>query len=646
MGVGNGLLKQAKACVRNFARSRRGNVAMIFALTLPILVMLTMGGVDISRAATVRVNLQDALDAATLAAARSSATTDVALKEVGLRALRANLAGYKGVTLREDQVTFTLNNDQVVIANAKVDVKAMVANIILPPYGKLLDDTLPVGAHSEVNRSSKDIEVALVLDITGSMDNCTKNCPAKSKLQNLQDAAKQLVNIVVQPTQTPFYTRMAIVPYSVGVNVGTYANGARGSLTQYVNITGASWSTGTSKVITGVSKANTAVISATAHGFVDNDTVWITGLADGSSSGTRYSTLNDAAYTVTRINANSFSIKKNGAAVNTNAFRTFASSSSGMVTKCQVTDCSIVITAPGHNIPANTNDQGSSKPGTVYISNVAGMTQINGQGYEVGNVTNTSFSIGVNGYNMGKYTSGGRSWCGQDTCQWRVFRNMSNAVTAVEASTCVSERTGSSRYTDASPSARVGRNYAPTANPCPSAVIQPLTADKPTLTKLINDLSATGSTSGQIGLAWGWYTVSPNFNTLWNGAATAATYNTRSTLKAVILMTDGEFNGPYCTGVIARDAGTGSGADANKINCNATNGDPFAQSAALCNAMKAQNIVIYTVGFQIAAGGDAARMLANCATSSDYAFLPNSGDDLSDDFEAIGRDITRLRISK
>ena len=148
MGVGNWIVRGRNAAAtfaRRFARSSRGNVAMIFALTMPVLVMITMGGVDIHRASTVRVNLQDALDAATLAAARSEFVTDADLKTVGLQALKANLQAYPDIKLRDDLTTFTLNADSVVIADAKVDVKTLVANIILPPYGKLLDDTMPVG---------------------------------------------------------------------------------------------------------------------------------------------------------------------------------------------------------------------------------------------------------------------------------------------------------------------------------------------------------------------------------------------------------------------------------------------------------------------------------------------------------------------
>ena len=640
-------MKQAGAAVESFVRrfsaSSRGNVAMIFALTLPILVMITMGGVDINRASTVRMNLQDALDAATLAAARSSAVTDADLTDIGTKALRANLTNYANITL--GSATFTLNKDQVVIANASVNVKTLVANIVLPPYGKLLDDTLPVGAHSEVNRSSKNIEVGLVLDITGSM--------AGSRIKDLKTAAAQLVDIVVQPVQTPYYTRMAIIPYSIGVNMGTYADGARGAPIQSRPITGANWFAASAKTITGMSKANPAVVTVSGHGLVTGDTIWISGLGDGNNSGTKYSTLNGVPYLVTVSNANSFTLKSaSGSNINTTGFRDFVSTSGGTMTKCLVAGCQVVLTAPSHGIPATTTDEGSSKPGRVYITGVGGLaisgtSQVNGKLFEVGNVTPDTYSVPVVGPTVTAFSSNGASWCGQDGCEYRVFRRDSdNALTRVQTSTCVSERIGSAAYTDASPtSAKVGRNYAATANPCPSATIQPLTAQIATLKSKITSLSETGSTAGQIGLAWGWYTVSPNFNSLWSGNP-AGVYNSSDTLKAVILMTDGDFNSPYCTGVMAADAGSGSGATADHIRCNATNGDPFAQATALCNAMKMQHIIVYTVGFAVTANTPAANILKACATGPEYAFLPASGADLKDDFAAIGRDITRLRISR
>jgi Flp pilus assembly protein TadG len=657
MGVGNWIRRQGQAAwafARRFDAATRGNVAMIFAISLPVLVMLTMGGIDLNRAATVRVNLQDALDAATLAAARSTATTDAELTAIGTKALRANLQNYPQITLAT--TTFTLSADQVVIANATVNVKTLVANIILPPYGKLLDDTLPVVAHSEVNRSSKNIEVGLVLDITGSM--------AGSRITDLKTAAAQLVDIVVQTQQSPYYTRMAIIPYSIGVNMGTYANGARGAPTGAKTITGASWAADTPKLVLGISKTNPAVITSLGHGLATNDTIWLSGLVDGSGSGSKYSLLNSAPYLVTKLSNDTFSIRTaSGSNVNTTGYRTFVSATLGVMTKCQVANCHLVITAAGHGIPATTTNEGSTQPGRVYITGVGGLSlsnasQVNNKAFEVGNVTTDTYSIPVVGPTVTVYSSSGSSWCGQDGCQYRVFRNdSSSALTVFPISSCVSERAGAQAYTDASPATSpVGTNYpAPTAgsagtpantpNPCPSATIQPLTDNKATLKTLINGLTVTGSTAGQIGLAWGWYTVSPSFNSLWSGNP-AGPNVPRDTLKAVILMTDGDFNSPYCTGVLAGNSGSGSGSTQDHINCNATNGDPFAQATSLCNAIKAQNITVYTVGFAVTKGSDAAEILADCATGPDYAFLPASGADLTEDFAAIGRDITRLRISK
>jgi hypothetical protein len=215
-------------------------------------------------------------------------------------------------------------------------------------------------------------------------------------------------------------------------------------------------------------------------------------------------------------------------------------------------------------------------------------------------------------------------------------------------SSCVTERTGNERYTETVASGSgswVGRHYPSLDGGCISNAIIPLTSDAGTLKSRIDNFAVSGSTAGQIGIAWGWYMVSPAWNTLWPSGAAAA-YNSAQTLKAVVIMTDGEFNTPYCRGVISQQAGAGSGASSAKIDCDADNGSPFSQSAALCTAMKAKGVVVYTVGFGITAGTAAANSLRDCASTPSAFFLADSGGDLSEAFAAIGRDITKLRISR
>ena len=617
----DGIGRSLNGFTRRVADDARGNVAMLFGLSLPVLILMTVGGVDIHRASAVRVNLQDALDAAALAAARSPYTSNVDLQRVGLASLKANLKAYPNITLREADTSFVLNADDVVIASSKVDVKTLVASIFLPPYGKFVDDYLPVGAHSEVDRSSRNIEVALVLDLSGSMSG--------QKLTDLKNAAKDLVDLVVQPVQTPYYSKVALVPWSYSVNPGSYLNAVRGGVTGSTAITGAVINlTGTQKTITGATKARPVVITSAGHGFSNNDVVWISGVSGMTQ-------LNNKAYLIKNKTNDTFQLYTlSGSRVDGRNYSNH-SGDSGRVQKCQDNDCSITITSAGHGL--NNNDY-------VYITGVSGMTQINDQTHLVGNITANNYTIDLVSSSLSPYTSGGLSWCAQPGCTYYAFENEDEDLATHMISGCVTERTGAQAYTDAAPTggARVGRHYPNMSGSCLSSTIEPLSSSISGIKADIDAFSVSGSTAGQIGIAWGWYMVSPNFGSLWPSSAGAA-YNTAETLKAVIIMTDGEFNAPYCNGVTARGY---NAANSASNNCDPDNGEPYAQSRSLCDAMKAQGIVVYTVGFQISAGGGAEDLLEYCASTASGFYNAGSGTELSEAFNAIGRDITQLRISR
>ncbi len=619
-----GMARGARDFARRLASETRGNVAMIFGLSLPVLILMTVGGVDIHRASTVRVNLQDALDAAALSAARSPYTAATDIQRVGMASLKANLKAYPNITLREADTTFVLNSSDVVIASSKVDVKAIVANIFLPPYGKFMDDYIKVGAHSEVDRSSRNVEVSLVLDVTGSMEG--------SRIAALIDASKDLVDLVVQSVQTPYYSRVALAPYSNSVNPGTYLNAVRGSVTGSVNITGAVLNlTDTQRSISAVSKTRPAVITTSVnHGFANGDVVWITGVSGITS-------LNNKAYYVVNKSDKGFELyNMAGNRVDGRDFNNYGGN--GKVQRCQSNNCSVTITANNHGL---TNNQ------YVRITDVVGMTALNNQTFLVGNTTTNTYTIDPpDTTTLNPYTSGGKSWCAQQGCTWFAFENMYDDLQTNLISNCVTERTGTNRYTEASPgSSRVGRHYIPEGTSCLDDAILPLSSNATAIKNRINGFEATGGTAGQIGIAWGWYLLSPNFNSIWP-TGTAGPYNSAQTLKATVIMTDGEFNTPYCSGVISRDAGPSSGSNTYKINCAPDNADPFAQSRELCDGMKARGIVIYTVGLGISSTGQAADLLRYCATGGSYFHMADDADDLAGAFAAIGRDITQLRISK
>ena len=156
----------------------------------------------------------------------------------------------------------------------------------------------------------------------------------------------------------------------------------------------------------------------------------------------------------------------------------------------------------------------------------------------------------------------------------------------------------------------------------------PLTEDKDALIAHVNSMTANGGTAGHLGVAWGWYLLSPNWQDIWPESAAPWEYNEKNVTKAVILMTDGDFNTYHPT--------------ASK--------NSFRQAMDLCDAMKAEpsNVKIYTVGFQVPSyvqtTSDGRTILEYCATSPAYAFDAANGDELKEVYREIARSISDLRI--
>jgi hypothetical protein len=53
----------------------------------------------------------------------------------------------------------------------------------------------------------------------------------------------------------------------------------------------------------------------------------------------------------------------------------------------------------------------------------------------------------------------------------------------------------------------------------------PLGADKQDLRQRINEMQPQGMTAGHLGTQWAWYTLSPNFSSLWPLASEPKPYS-------------------------------------------------------------------------------------------------------------------------
>ncbi len=147
--------------------------------------------------------------------------------------------------------------------------------------------------------------------------------------------------------------------------------------------------------------------------------------------------------------------------------------------------------------------------------------------------------------------------------------------------------------------------------------IQPLSSNKADLQSDINGLTSNGTTAAHLGLAWAWYMLSPKWNTVFTGSNLANAYDSDQTYKAIVILSDFDFNSYY----------------------ESANGTANAQFEALCTAVKATGVKIFTVGYNTSGTSNNNRRI-NCAspTGSDgatYTYTTTTVDDLVAAFQQV-----------
>ncbi len=167
----------------------------------------------------------------------------------------------------------------------------------------------------------------------------------------------------------------------------------------------------------------------------------------------------------------------------------------------------------------------------------------------------------------------------------------------------------------------------PSGRNCSGAAILPMTSDKALLKSTVDSYWTNGSTAGHLGTAFTWYLLSPQWASIWPAASQPVAYNSGTTAKVAILMTDGEYN-------------TVGG---NYSGSNVAASQNFAKDT--CTAMKAQGIRVYTVGFQLSQS-NATTTLQACASDSSKFYPAEDADALRMAFQAIAQDIATLRLSE
>ncbi|WP_038009400.1 pilus assembly protein [Thalassobacter stenotrophicus] len=194
--------------LRRFKRSERGSM-VIFGLMIMIL-MLVAGGiaVDTMRYEANRTKLQNTLDRAVLAAASLDQDLDPTLVVTDYFAK----AGLQGYTLDVDVEQDTVGSYRKVTAEASIDVNSLFLHMVGI-------DSINAPATGTAEERVLNVEISLVLDISGSMGNWSPT-GGKSKMQLMKDAATEFVNTVLVDEQKDLVS-VSVIPYNGKVNAGT-----------------------------------------------------------------------------------------------------------------------------------------------------------------------------------------------------------------------------------------------------------------------------------------------------------------------------------------------------------------------------------------------------------------------------------------
>lgn len=200
--------------LNRFLTDRSGNIAMMFALLM--FVMLTSAGLalDYQRVATIRTDIQESADASLLAAVRMKMDRpSMSLEEVQTTArtfFEANRRSRDDVSYSAFKVTFDNATSKYSLT---ADIKIKMS--LLKTVG--FDDVTP-RVQSEVSLGKAAyLEIVMVLDNTGSMNQL-------GKLGDLKTAANSLVTKLFSNEDAIF--KIGLVPFAQYVSVGADKAGA------------------------------------------------------------------------------------------------------------------------------------------------------------------------------------------------------------------------------------------------------------------------------------------------------------------------------------------------------------------------------------------------------------------------------------
>ncbi len=614
------LVGSRRAPSRRLIADRRGVTSVIFGLTFVALIIFAGATIDIARLEFVRERLISATDAAALAGGR---TVNNAGSGAGYAADAANFfnanfpSGYLGSVNSASNPVVSLSTDGTQLTvSATVNVPLM--------FGKLVGHASPTPVSYTSTALAGQVEVAMVLDNSGSM-NQTVNGDSSSKMSLLKTAATSFISGLTSLQNGS--VRIAVVPFTMTVNLG--------------------------------------LSQTSAPSWIDPKASYIYTKVNGALP------TNALSVTTSKPTGDVFQdifTDQNGVNSQQNRFSLFTQLRTSWA-GCVEMRAPIYSTDGSSRFDVLDTTPTTSAPGSLVVPYFAPSEALTPES----NNTINYFDLFYNQY-MDDYGSDDSS------ATWQIQQGDGKKYAKPKNVQGFS----SQQNTRTSPSYSGPYPFGPNAG-CQgySAADNSLVTLKSlsrldrstaTSTNTISGMVPMGDTYLPIGLFWGWETISPN--SVFGDQQ--ADYNDPSITKVVILLTDGcnHNANPSSTGSAnacgAYGAVTSSYDFPNEsyyaatgyiwqnrlgpIIANSNASDPQlkletdrqtiadAETLSICSNMKAKGILIYAIGIDVAGANNP--VLSKCATAPGppYYYSKPDPSDLSTTFQQIAQSLTRVRI--
>lgn len=581
-----------------FFRNRSANVAPLFALC--VLPLCTVGGfaIDFDHTHKRKQKVQSVLDASVLAAARvkQSGATNPETKLAVHQFMNPQLDGLSGLTCTPPQVRLSPSTHEI-IASTECEQETGIMHIVG-------HDHMPFKVEAASSYTVPKVDVAFMFDVSNSMR-------GSARLGALKRSVNDAIDIILPsgaPTEIIENTRLAMVTYGSHLNAGPFFEAVTGvppTRTYYHEV-----------------ETEIADSEITPGRLFDEMHI---GLYDTDSSRLLYEFGDGAMLKVKHREIDDLSI-----AIIFNASNTLNG---------QISSMRLQLDGP-ERAEKTENVTPFSLYGDSGIDNLVGERWVPGD-----------YTLRIRGYSSGGLSGVKRF---DETLHFEIFvegqkRKTTHSHTIT--STCVWERNSPEAHSDAPPAPgnymahhkawfeedrnhpdggrwQVGFDDAGlrqrTTGRCSIPEPVELTNNRQTLRRYVSRLSTDGYTAGHLGVAWAWYLISDRWGRIFDGSAKPASFTDPDLKKAVVLMTDGEFNVTgYHHSVLGKSR---------------------EQAETLCDNMKAQGIRIFSVAFRAPARGQA--ILQYCASNAGHYYQASNQNQLHQAYEDIAIALTELRISQ